>query len=154
MGHIPPWTIFGVFNPVIEPFYGLTALPLLGVDQIAFCVTKTRRRTKRHRQAQTKRRGLPGQANSLWKLGFPSASSFSLVSSYFSSAIDAGDGAEVLPASLRMHPRRRSSLLSYQEVSWRSVESKRRGSCRRNHPQMRAQHTLHYPTWNHLSHRR
>ena len=30
MGHLPAWIIFGVFNPVIEAFYGLTALPFLG----------------------------------------------------------------------------------------------------------------------------
>ena len=148
MGHMRPWIIFGVFKPVIQALYDLTALPLLDVDQLAFCVAKTRRfalQTKRHRLAQTKRWALPGQASPLCKLGSPSASSCSLVSSYSSSAIDAG---EFLSASLRMHPRSRSSLLSCQGVSWRSVESKRRGSY------MRAQHTLRSPTWNHLGHRR
>ena len=157
MGHMPPWIIFGMFNPVIEGLYGLTALPFLDVDQIAFCVAKTRRlalQTKRHRRAQTKRRALPGQASSLWQLESPWASSFSLVLSYSSSTIDAGDGAEFLATSLRMHPSSRSSLLSYQDASWRSVESKRRGSCRPNHPQMLSQHPLHNPTWNHLGHRR
>ena len=127
MGHMSPWIIFGAFNPVIEALYGLTALPNLDVDQLAFCVAKARRlalQTKRHRRAQTKRRALPGQASSLWKLGSPSASSCSLASSCSSSAINAGDGAEFLSVPIRMQPRRRFSLMSCQDVSWRSVESK------------------------------
>ena len=28
MGHMRPWIIFGVSNPVIEALYGLTGLPL------------------------------------------------------------------------------------------------------------------------------